>query len=366
MTPSSPTLATADVSTRALADEIIALAQGGPERRLMEVCGTHTVSFFRSGVKGLLPPEVRLVSGPGCPVCVTASGYLDAAVRLAERGLTICTYGDMVRVPGTTASLGEIRAQGGKVQVVYGARDALKYAIEHPDEEVIFLAVGFETTAPATALTVLEAQREGATNFSVLTAHKLAVPAMMALLSAGEVPIDGFICPGHVSVIIGSEAYRPIIETYAKPCVVAGFEPPSMLTALRRLVALCNAGEADLDNAYANVVRPHGNPTALAVLDRVFEPSNAIWRSLGTIPESGLVLRDAFATFDAEKRHDVQGLGDDEHPSGCLCGEVIQGKVDPTECALFGRRCTPARPVGPCMVSSEGTCAAWYKYGPGR
>ena len=349
---------------RALADRIAELCADGPERRFMEVCGTHTVSLFRSGVKSMLPPQVRLISGPGCPVCVTASGYLDAALTLAEQGITICTYGDMLRVPGSRGSLAEARAQGARVEVVYSARDALARALAHPDEQVVFLAVGFETTAPGTALTVLEAQRLSAANFSVLLAHKLVVPAMLALLAGGEVPLDGFISPGHVSVVIGTEAYRPIVEQYGKSCVVTGFEPPNMLAGILRLVELAKGGEAALENVYDAVVRSRGNPQARAVLERVFVPSDATWRALGVIPQSGLTLRPELRGFDAAERYQLTTLDADEHPAGCRCGEVIQGKVEPRACSLFGRRCTPARPVGPCMVSSEGTCAAWYKYGP--
>ncbi|PIE19808.1 MAG: hydrogenase formation protein HypD [Proteobacteria bacterium] len=350
-------------SPKELSARITTLAEGGPERRLMEVCGTHTVSLFRSGVRSMLPPEVRLISGPGCPVCVTASGYLDAAVTLAERGITICTYGDMVRVPGTGASLGEARARGATVKVVYTPREALRHALEHPDEQVVFLAVGFETTTPATALTLLEAERASVDNFSVLVAHKLVVPALLALLSADEVPLDGFICPGHVSVIIGSEAYRPVVER-GKPCVVAGFEPPSMLASIARLLELLTADRAELDNAYGAVVRADGNAQARAMVDRVFTTADASWRALGTIPESGLLLCESFARFDAATRFEVEDrLDEDTHPPGCRCGEVIQGKVEPQDCDLFGTGCSPARPIGPCMVSSEGTCAAWYKYG---
>lgn len=346
-----------------LTTRITELAAGGPERRLMEVCGTHTVSLFRSGVRTLLPPEVRLISGPGCPVCVTAAGYLDAAVSLAERGLTICTYGDMVRVPGSGLSLGEARAQGATVKVVYTPREALRHALEHPDEQVVFLAVGFETTTPATALTLLEAERAGADNFSVLVAHKLVVPALLALLAADEVPLDGFICPGHVSVIIGTEAYRPVVEL-GKPCVVAGFEPPSMLASIARLLELLAAERAELDNAYGAVVRAEGNAQARAMIDRVFAPADATWRALGVIPESGLALREGYARFDAARRFELADrLDEDTHPPGCRCGEVIQGKAEPRDCDLFGTGCSPARPIGPCMVSSEGTCAAWYKYG---
>ncbi|MBN1444072.1 MAG: hydrogenase formation protein HypD [Planctomycetes bacterium] len=346
-----------------LARRIREVAERLGEARLMEVCGTHTVSLFRSGVRSLLPAGVRLISGPGCPVCVTSQGYIDAACALASRPeVTICTYGDMIRVPGRQGSLAEQRARGARVLVVYSARDALRHAEANRDRQVVFLAVGFETTAPATALTVLEARSRGLENFSVLSAHKLVVPAMLALLSADDVRVDGFLCPGHVSVVIGSEAYRPVAERHRRACVVAGFEPEQMLLGILRLLEQLARGEADVENVYSAAVSPGGNPQALAVLDRVFEPADAVWRAMGTIPASGLELRESYRPLDARFRFDLE-LGEDYDPPGCRCGEVIQGKVEPEECALFGTECTPARPVGPCMVSSEGTCAAWHKYG---
>lgn len=332
------------------------------EFRFMEVCGTHTVSLFRSGIKTMLPNAIKLISGPGCPVCVTCSGYLDAAIDLARRGVTICTYGDMIRVPGTGESLAQARAKGATIKLVYSAHDALKYAQKHPKEDVVFLAVGFETTTPATAITLLQAAEAKTQNFSLLVAHKVVLPAMLALLSGGDVPLDGFICPGHVSVIIGLDAYQPIVENFRKPCVVAGFEPPSMLEAIYKLVEQKLTNEAKLDNAYHAVVSHKGNIHARSLIHKVFEPCSAAWRSLGTIEESGLALRAEYESFDAAKRYQINTLDEDEHPDGCICGEVIQGKASPIECSLFKKACTPAHPIGPCMVSSEGTCAAWFKY----
>lgn len=347
----------------AAAARIAALCTG---RRvtLMEVCGTHTVSLFRSGVRGMLPPSLKLISGPGCPVCVTAQGYIDAALALAARsGVTIATYGDMVRVPGRGGSLAEARARGADVLVVYSARDAVAWAAEHPQRDVVFLAVGFETTTPATAQAVLDADEQGLANFRVLTAHKLVVPAMQALLAGdGGAGLDGFLCPGHVSVVIGAEAYRPIVERHGKACVVAGFEAESMLAGIERLCAMHQEERPGLDNVYGVAVKPEGNPHAQALIDRVFEPCDATWRAMGTIPGSGLRLREAWRRFDAAAHYGVDTERDDE-PSACRCGEVIQGKAEPKECPLFGNGCTPSTPVGPCMVSSEGTCAAWYKYG---
>ncbi len=342
----------------------IAAACAGKRITLMEVCGTHTVSLFRSGVRGMLPPSLKLLSGPGCPVCVTAQGYIDAALELAARqGVTIATYGDMVRVPGRGGSLAEARARGADILVVYSAIDAVAWAAKHPERQVVFLAVGFETTTPATAQAVLDAEEQQLTNFRVLTAHKLVVPAMLALLDGdGGAHLDGFLCPGHVSVVIGSEAYRPIVERHGKACVVAGFEPASMLAGIQRLCEMKRDTAPALDNRYTVAVKPEGNPHAQALIDRVFEPCDATWRAMGTILGSGLRLRAAYRRFDAAVHYGLDTERDDE-PGACLCGEVIQGKAEPKDCPLFGNGCTPTNPVGPCMVSSEGTCAAWYKYG---
>ena len=343
-------------------DEIAAACAGRDRVCIMEVCGTHTVSLFRSGVKSLLPEAIHLISGPGCPVCVTSQGYIDAACELAARpDVTVCTYGDMVRVPGRAGSLEAQRARGGSVEVVYSARDALTMAREHPQRQVVFLAVGFETTTPPTAATVIDAETEGVENYSILCGHKLVIPAMDALLAGGEVPVDGFLCPGHVSVIIGAGAYRPIAERYHKPCVVAGFEPRSMLDAIGRIVRQVAAGQALVENTYGAVVSELGNAVAREIVDRVFVPADTVWRAMGTLPASGLDLRDRYRRFDAVERLGVE-IGPDVCPPGCLCGEVIQGKVSPGQCPLFGEVCTPIEPVGPCMVSTEGTCAAWYKY----
>jgi hydrogenase expression/formation protein HypD len=350
--------------TNELVEQIETLCRGGGHVRIMEICGTHTVSLFRSGVKSLLPGQIRLISGPGCPVCVTSQGYIDAACAAAARPeVVICTYGDMMRVPGRGGSLEQQRARGAQVRVVYSARDAVALAERDPEHEVVFLAVGFETTAPGTAAAVLEAERRGVDNFSVLLGHKLVIPAMDALLSEGDVPIDGFLCPGHVSVVIGARAYLPIAERYHRPCVVAGFEPDGMLLGILHLLEQIAAGEARVENAYGVAVQDDGNTVALACIDRVLEPADTEWRAMGTIPTSGLALRPAYQRFDAVQRFGLT-IGEDYDPPGCRCGEVIQGKLDPAECALFGEECTPAQPVGPCMVSSEGTCAAWYKYGP--
>jgi len=349
--------------TRALVERITELVKQTGPVQIMEVCGTHTVSLFRSGIKSLMPRPLRLVSGPGCPVCVTSQGYIDVACKVALRPeVIVCTYGDMVRVPGKAGSLEHQRASGAEVVVVYSARDAVKLAVEQPDCEVIFLAVGFETTAPATAAAVIEAESKGLKNFSILPGHKLVIPAMSALLSAGDVPIDGFLLPGHVSVVIGVEAYRPIVETYKKACAVAGFEPEQMLCGIVSLLEQLAEGKPRLENTYSTAVRDEGNPVARQCIEQVFEPGDTIWRAMGVIPQSGLDLRERYRAFNALERFDLT-IEADYDPPGCKCGEVIQGKLQPSDCTLFGTKCTPSHPIGPCMVSSEGTCAAWYKYG---
>lgn len=358
-------------TTQANQESLVALRAEMDERcarirrlvQLMEVCGTHTVSIFRSGVRSMLPPNLKLISGPGCPVCVTAQRHLDAACALARiPGAIVTTYGDMLRVPGRDGSLQEQRAQGADVRIVTSARAAVRIAREHPTREVIFLGVGFETTAPATAAIVLEAERAGLRNLSVLACHKLVLPAMRALLAEEDVPIDGFLCPGHVSVVIGAKAYQPIVDDFRRPCVVAGFEPRQILLGITHLLRQIEEDQPALENVYKGVVSDFGNSAALALINRVFEPADVAWRELGVIPQSGLAFRDEYRRFDALERFDIT-LGDDRSPKGCRCGEVIQGKIEPAECRLFGRPCTPLQPLGPCMVSSEGACAAWYKYG---
>ena len=331
--------------------------------QLMEVCGTHTVSLFRSGVRSFLPENLRLVSGPGCPVCVTAQRHIDAAIELATRpNVILATYGDMLRVPGRLGSLEKLRAEGAQVRVIGSTRLALDLARSQPSQTVVLLGVGFETTAPATAAAVLEAQRDGLENFCVLMCHKLVVPAMAALLDAGDVPLDGFLAPGHVSVIIGAAAYQPIVARYRKPVVIAGFEPEPMLRALVALVRQVVETRAAVENAYPGIVSETGNRVALDLLRRVFVVADAPWRELGVIPQSGLELAPEFERFDALRRFSVQLGEDEEHPL-CRCGQVICGKAEPRECPAFATACTPLSPIGPCMVSSEGTCAAWYKYG---
>jgi hydrogenase expression/formation protein HypD len=343
---------------------------GGRKVQLMEVCGTHTMSAFRSGLHSLLPANVTLLSGPGCPVCVTAQSDIDlliAFTRLPQ--VTLCTYGDMLRVPSRTGSLERARAQGADIRIIYSTLDAVAIAQANPRRQVVLAAVGFETTAPASAAAILQAKALGARNFSVFTSHKRVVPAMAALLEAGEVRVDGFLCPGHVSAITGMEIYRWIPEKYGLPCVVSGFEEFHMASAITRLVEMIRDGQAGLINEYPEAVNAQGNLHALRLMAEVFEPGAVRWRALGELPNSGLVLREAFREFDATVRLGVHAGGDAE-PPGCICGRVIVGAATPHACKLFGKACTPINPIGPCMVSSEGTCQAYFKYariaGPGR
>lgn len=330
--------------------------------QFMEICGTHTVNACRAGLHSILPENVRMISGPGCPVCVTAQRVIDALVKLGnEQQATIATYGDMLRVNGEGGSLERARSEGAAVRVVTSAMEAVDLAEREPGRQVVFAAVGFETTAPASAAAVLAAEKRGLENFSILTAHKLVMPAMRALLADPEIAIDGFICPGHVSVIIGSEAYRPIVDEYGSPCVVVGFEALQIMQGIVRLTELRQSGTPALENLYPQVVRPDGNPHAMRLLDQVFEPCNEAWRALGEIGESGLGLRPEYARFDARTKFGIE-YGEDHEPPGCRCGEVITGRVRPDECPLFVKVCTPLYPIGPCMVSSEGTCQAWFRY----
>jgi len=331
--------------------------------KLMEVCGTHTVSVFRHGIRGLLPPSVNLLSGPGCPVCVTTNADIDKAIAFTEvAGVTVATFGDMMKVPGSEQSLQQAKADGADVRVVYSPRDGVRLARDNPALSVIFFAVGFETTSPTVAAAVIEAERLGLTNFFVFVAHKLIPPAMVALLESKEVRIDGFICPGHVSVVIGSHPYEPIAERYGVPCVISGFEPLDMLQGIDMLVRQIGDGRAEVEIQYSRGVQPGGNAVARELVSRVFEETDADWRGLGRIPGSGLKLREEYRAFDAEHAFDVKPPPTKEH-RGCLCGDVLRGAITPPECPLFGKSCTPESPVGPCMVSSEGTCAGWYQYG---
>ncbi len=331
--------------------------------RLMEVCGTHTMAIFRHGLRSLLPPEIRLVSGPGCPVCVTPAGVIDAFVELAGReGVIIATFGDMIRVPGSNGSLATARAGGADIRIVYSPMDALQLAARQPEQEVVFLSVGFETTTPTIAATILEAQRTGIGNFSVFAANKVMPPPLEVLMQDPELQVDGLLCPGHVSSIIGADAYTFLARDHGLACAVAGFEPADILQAIIALVRQVQAGEPVVENCYPRVVTASGNARAGEIVRAVFKPVASEWRGLGVIAGSGLALRSRYERFDAATRLSVT-VAPSREPAGCRCGRILKGTCRPVDCPLFGSRCTPAAPVGPCMVSSEGTCAAWYRYG---
>lgn len=348
----------------ALARKLLARIEARATRpvRLMEFCGGHTHAILRYGLRSLLPPTVDLRSGPGCPVCVTSNADLDRAIALAAvPGLILTTFGDMVRVPGSRASLQETKAAGADVRMVYSTLDALQIARDNPARPVVFLGVGFETTAPTVAAALLQAEQEGLENFSVLSLHKLTPPATRAILDSGELALDGIIGPGHVTVIIGADAWRFLPAEYSVPVAVAGFEPLDILRAIADLVDMVEGGHPAVRNAYARSVTAGGNPAALGVMNRIFEVDDADWRGLGIVPASGLSLRSEFARFDAARLFDVDPGPTREH-RGCRCGDVLRGTVIPPDCPLFGKVCTPARPIGPCMVSAEGACAAYYQF----
>ena len=330
---------------------------------LMEVCGTHTMVIFKQGLKGMLPKNVNLLSGPGCPVCVTSQEDIDKAIELAkDRNVIIATFGDMVRVPGTNSSLEKERGNGADVRIIYSPSEALRIARENPARRVVFLAIGFETTSPLSAASLLDVQKEKIDNFYIFSSHKLIPPAMEALLESKEVRIDGFICPGHVSVTIGSNAYKFIAQKYNVPCVIGGFEPLDVLQSIYMLLKQIKEKRTEVEIEYFRAVHPEGNRIAQELIDEVFEVSDVMWRGLGTIPKSGLRLKRKFSDFDAEKEFPTKTKKSKENPD-CACGEVLRGVKKPTQCKLYRKICTPEEPYGPCMVSSEGTCAAYYKYG---
>ncbi|UCF90679.1 MAG: hydrogenase formation protein HypD [Desulfobacterales bacterium] len=330
--------------------------------RLMEVCGTHTVAIFRSGIRSVLPETITLLSGPGCPVCVTDQKEIDAFIELARtKDVIITTFGDLMRVPGTFSSLQQERADGRDIRVVYSTFDALEVAKKNPEKKVVFLGIGFETTAPTIAAAILAAVQREIENFLVISAHKLVPPALEALVATANVAIDGFILPGHVSVIIGLKAYQPFFEKHRIPSVVTGFEPTDILQAILILVEQVEKKYPRLENAYQRAVTFDGNAKAWNMMQEVFETVDAGWRGLGVIPQSGLKIRERFRAHDAARVFDIQVHGTQD-PRGCACGEILTGLKTPPECPLYKTRCSPTDPVGPCMVSSEGTCAAYYRY----
>ncbi len=334
----------------------------GKDITLMEVCGTHTVAISRAGLRKLFPSNLKLLSGPGCPVCVTPNDYLDRAIAYSRRSdVIVTTFGDMIRVPGSTSSLEKEKSRGADVRVIYSPIDALKIAKVHPKKKIIFLGVGFETTSPTIAATIKTAEAEDIKNFFVYSGHKVMPPAMKALLEA-RVKVNGFICPGHVSTIIGSVPYEFIPEKYDIQCVIAGFELLDVVEGIYMLVKQIVEGEKPgVQIQYTRSVKREGNPKAVALMDEVFEREDSKWRGLGMIPESGLKIREEFSDFDALRNIEVE-IEPTKENKQCICGEVLRGVKSPLSCKLFGKTCTPENPIGACMVSSEGTCAAYFKY----
>lgn len=348
---------------RRLSEEICE-STGRDAVQVMEVCGTHTMSFAQSGLRGLLPETVRLLSGPGCPVCVTTAGDVDRAIWFARQpNVILITFGDMLKVPGSAGSLSSARAAGAQVRMAYSPADALDLARAHPDRQIVFLGVGFETTAPLVAATVMAARLESVRNFSVFPLFKLVPPALRAILALGDHRIDGFVLPGHVSAIIGLEPYRFVADEFGVPGVIAGFEPFDLLEGLLLLLQLCRDRKRAIEIQYSRGVPAGGNPAALRLLKEFFRPADAVWRAVGTIPDSGLAFRADYDEFNAVKKFPGMPQADPAEPRGCLCGAILMGRALPADCKLFGRACAPESAVGPCMVSSEGACAAAYKYG---
>lgn len=338
----------------------------GKPLKLMEVCGTHTVAIFRHGIRDVIPKGISLLSGPGCPVCVTSIKDVDSAISISKiPGVILATFGDMMRVPGGEQSLYDARSEGADVRIFYSPMDALRLAMESGDREVVFFATGFETTSPLIAATISEAVRRGVENFFIYSAHKLVPPALKALLSSDDVLVDGFILPGHVSTIIGKRPYEFMAAEYKKSGVITGFDADDIIEGIFMLINQIWQRKSEVEIQYKKVVRGEGNPRALSLIDCYFEPSDAYWRGIGTIPESGLKLREEFHRFDAVKRFHPEVPYHPE-PQACSCGDVLRGVKTPLECPLFGSGCTPESPVGACMVSTEGSCAAYYKYGTYR
>lgn len=333
-----------------------------PKMKLMEVCGTHTMTIARAGIKRLLPNSIELISGPGCPVCVTSQEDIDRAIETAkQKDVIMATFGDMLRVPGSRGSLKKAKASGADVRVVYSCLDALNIARDNPDKKVVFMGIGFETTSPTVAAAIKQAKTKRIKNFFVLSSFKLIFPALAALAQSKKVRIDGFICPGHVSVITGSTPYEMIARRYKKPCVITGFDEIDIFQGIKCLIEQINYGKFKAEIAYKRAVTKDGNIKARQMLNSVFTVSDSQWRGLGLIKRSGLKLRKEFQKFSAEREFKID-LPKIVKPKGCICGEVLQGIRAPRQCRLFRKRCTPQNPIGPCMVSSEGSCAAAYRY----
>ncbi|MFH1650803.1 MAG: hydrogenase formation protein HypD [Chloroflexota bacterium] len=352
----------------ALAERLLAQIRRHATRpmRFMEFCGGHTASIVRHGTRQLLPPNIEMLSGPGCPVCVTANADLDRAIALAGvPDVILTTFGDMLKVPGSYSSLQQAKADGGDIRIVYSAQDALRIARKNPRKAVVFLGIGFETTAPTIAASVLQAEEEKIENYGVLSPHKLCPPVMKALLDSGEIKLDGIVCPGHVSAVIGAEPYDFIPRDYGIACVVSGFEPLDILLCVDMLAQQIIAGKPAVEIAYRRGVTRQGNRLALEIMSRVFTPGDAAWRGIGTIPGSGLEFKPEYRRFDASAAFPLK-LKPPREPKGCLCGEILRGVKTPLDCALFGNACRPEQPVGPCMVSAEGSCSIYHLYGVER
>ncbi|HNP71290.1 MAG TPA: hydrogenase formation protein HypD [Kouleothrix sp.] len=330
---------------------------------LMEVCGGQTHSIIRNGIDQLLPPEIELIHGPGCPVCVTPLAIIDKALAIAATpGVIFCSFGDMLRVPGSGKDLFRVKSEGGDVRIVYSPLDAVKLAQQNPGREVVFFGIGFETTAPANAMALFQARNLGLRNFSMLASHVLVPPAISALMESPTNRVQAFLAAGHVCSVMGTWQYSPLVEKYRVPIVVTGFEPLDVLEGIRRAVTQLEQGRAELENAYPRAVRPEGNQPAQQMLADVFEVTDRAWRGIGTIPQSGWRLSEKYREFDAESRFAVADIHTAESPL-CHSGEVLQGLLKPNQCPAFGKQCTPRNPLGATMVSSEGACAAYYQYG---
>lgn len=349
--------------TQKLVAEITRLTEGR-SLKLMEICGGHTHTIYKHGIEDLLPSTIDLVHGPGCPVCVLPIGRIDDAIAIAhQENVIFTTFGDMMRVPGSKGSLLDAKAAGADVRFVYSPLDALKLARQNPDKHVVFFAIGFETTAPSTAVTLLRARKEGITNFSIFCNHIAVIPAISAILDAQDIALDGFIGPGHVTMVIGLQPYAFIANDYQKPVVIAGFEPLDIIQTIEMIARQISEGRSTVENQYSRVVRPEGNPQALAAMAETMELRPIFeWRGLGTIPQSAYKLRPEFADWDAELRFAVPGIRVAD-PKQCQCGDVLRGLIKPWECQVFGTACTPETPIGTCMVSPEGACAAYYNFG---
>lgn len=329
--------------------------------RVMEICGGHTHAIHRFGIESLLPSEIQLISGPGCPVCVTPATWIDSIVQAAkDNELIVTSYGDLIRVPGIIASFEDARRNGLDVRVVYSILDALELAKQNPDKRFLFPSIGFETTTPACAAALQQAEADGVKNFFVSSSHKVIKPAMEALLDGGA-DIDAFLCPGHVSTITGSQLYQTFPDKYDVSCVISGFEPVDILLAILKMVEQQNSGKAAVDNAYSRAVSFMGNTKAQELVNDVFDTASALWRGIGEIPDSGLKINKRYSNFDADSIFGIE-MNKYAEPAGCKCPEVLIGKISPPECQMFGQSCTPDSPVGACMVSPEGACNAWYKY----